>query len=80
MVAHLTPDQEVASSILAVFKGRLQPSTASSIFISLLVLQPLEYFFYVSSIAILQLRMVDLCFNRQASGARKRNLLTPAPC
>ena len=53
-------------------KGRLQPGTASPVFISLLVLQPLEFFSYVSSIVMLQLRMVDLCFNRQASGARNR--------
>jgi hypothetical protein len=48
-------------------------------FTALLVLQPVEFFSYVSSMVMLQLRMVDLCFNRQASGPRTRAVPPPPP-
>jgi hypothetical protein len=60
-------------------KGKMTSAAAPPVFISLLVLQPLEFFSYMSSMVMLQLRMVDLCFNRQVSGPRNRAVPPPTP-
>jgi hypothetical protein len=60
-------------------KGKMTSAAAPPVFISLLVFQPLEFFSYMSSMVMLQLRMVDLSFNRQVSGPRNRAVPPPSP-